>query len=366
MKAIRELKILSGRRRVITTAIVCLALLGYVDWITGPNVAITCFYLIPVCLLTWFAGRQIGYLASAIQALIWLGIDAGTMGFSSPLVYWNAVVRFITFAVIVWLVYLCKNLMGEIEKLVKDKTEGLQREVEARAKAAEAIRRLANEVSAAEDAERRRLGQELHDSLGQSLTLLKLRLESLCAELPASDHNSREFRDAVNYLGQIIQSSRTLTFELHPSMLDQLGLTVTLKHYAEQVSAQTRAAIRVVDMGPAMTLPAPVASFLFRAAKELLTNALKHGKARDLIIQIRRHHRHVRIVVNDDGRGFSMEPAHEGGIGLAWIKERLRSLGGSMDIESTGGQGARVTLDLPIQISQALTGEVPHGQPALG
>ena len=95
-------------------------------------------------------------------------------------------------------------------------------------------------------------------------------------------------KGSLTFLGEIIQSSRTLTFELHPSMLDQLGLTVTLRHYAEQVAAQTRAAIRVVDFGPDMMLPAPVASFLFRAAKELLTNSLKHGQARDLLVQVRR------------------------------------------------------------------------------
>ena len=115
---------------------------------------------------------------------MWLAIDADTIGILSPLVYWNAVVRFATFAVIVWLVHLCKNLTAEIEKLIRDKTEVLQREVESKAAAADAIRRLANEVSSAEEAERRRLGQELHDSLGQSLSLLKLRLELLCAEMP--------------------------------------------------------------------------------------------------------------------------------------------------------------------------------------
>jgi signal transduction histidine kinase len=351
MKNIREYKILTSRRQVVVTAIICLALLGYVDWITGPNVAITCFYLIPVCLLTWFAGRRIGYIASAIHALVWLAIDADTVGILSLLAYWNAVVRFLLFAVIVWLVYLCKNLTAEIEKLIRDKTEVLQREVESRAAAAEAMRRLANEVSSAEDAERRRLGQELHDSLGQSLALLKLRLESLCAEMPGESKVSLELKDAVGFLGEIIQSSRTLTFELHPSMLDQLGLTVTLRHYADQVAAQTKAAIRVVDFGPAMTLPAPIASFLFRAAKELLTNALKHGKAHDLLVQVRRQEGRVRVVVNDDGRGFRAQSEQTAGIGLAWIKERLRSFGGSLEVESMDGQGARVAMDLPVEVS---------------
>jgi len=347
LKAIRSNHLLAHRGRIVAVAIACLAMLGYVDWLTGPNVAITCFYLIPVCLLTWFVGRGVGYSASALQALVWLAIDIETIGWH-PILPWNAVVRFVTFAAVVWLVYLCKNLMGEVEKLVRDKTEVLQREVESRAASAEAIRRLANELSAAEDVERRRLGQELHDSLGQSLSLLKLRLESLRADLPPENSHRRDLEESLALLTSTIQDSRTLTFELYPSMLDQLGLSETLQHYASELGRKAKATIRVVDFGTAMTLPAPIGSFLFRAVKELITNALKHGPATEVVVQVRRDYENIRIVVSDDGKGFSDATNHKDGLGLAWMRERLRSFGGKLSVESSTGQGARVTIDLPV------------------
>ena len=360
-----ELRIMTNRRNVIVTAVICLALLGYVDWITGPNVAFTCFYLIPVCLLTWFAGQRIGYFVSAIHALVWLGIDAETIGMQSPLVYWNLLVRFVTFAVVVWLIHLTRNLTAEIESLVKDKTMGLQRELDAQAAASEAIQKLAHEVSTAEEAERRRLAQELHDALGQSLAMLKLRLESLRGDLPEGDA-SRQLGDSVQLLGDIIHSSRTLTFELHPAMLEQLGLTATLRNYAQQLATQTKASVRVVDLGPEVHLPSAAAAFLFRATKELLTNAFKHGLAHDILIQIRRQPDLIRIVVNDDGRGFQTDFSTGPGIGLAWIRERMRSFGGVLDIESEVGQGARVTLDLPVHSETFQTGSRVYGHNPVG
>jgi signal transduction histidine kinase len=160
-----------------------------------------------------------------------------------------------------------------------------------------------------------------------------------------------------------------MTFQLHPSMLDQLGLTETLQHYADLLSKQTKAQIRIADFGPPMTLPAPVTSFLFRAVKELITNALKHGPAIDILVQIRRQPGDIRIVVNDDGKGFTLaadSDAKRTGLGLAWIRERLRSLGGSLDIESSPGQGARVTINLPVKSTAPEPGAPAHGEPYSG
>src|SRR6185295_11168452 len=115
-------------------------------------------------------------------------------------------------------------------------------------------------------------------------------------------------------LAAVIRQTRTLTFELYPSMLGQLGLTTTLRHYAEQLSAHSGARVVVLESGPQAAPGEPDDGFLFRAVKELVGNALKHGAAREIVVQIRRRRAHVRILVQDDGKGF--DPSGTVGTGL--------------------------------------------------
>ena len=250
-----------------------------------------------------------------------------------------------------------------MERLATEKNDSLTREVQIRAASEEAIRHLANQLSAAEDVERRRLGQELHDSLGQSLTLLKLRLESLAAGMSPAQSKSAGMDESVTLLSSIINQARTLTFELYPTMLDQLGLTPALTHYARQLSDQTKARVHVSETGPDTPLRMSTAGFLFRAVKELINNALKHGLAREIVVQIRRTDDTIRIVITDDGNGFDPQKIARPGLGLAWIRERLHSLGGTLEIESAPTKGARLSIDLPLHASPETALEAqPDGQ----
>ncbi len=361
MRYIRQL--LSSRRRVIAFAIACLVLLAYVDWITGPSVSVTCFYLIPVFLLSWYGGRLVGMIVAVCHGLVWLGLDVQWLPNHSPsILTWNFAVRFVTFAGVVWLVYLCRNLTGEVERLIGERTQALQREVAMRMANEEEVRQLASQLSAAEDAERRRLGHELHDSVGQSLSLLKLKLEAAAAR------GNPELSQSLEILSSVIQQARTLTFELYPSMLDQLGLGATLEHYARQLASHVQAKIQISDLGPETALPVPLNCFLFRAAKELINNSLKHGKAGEIVVQIRRKRCQLRIVVSDDGQGFHPGRTGGPGLGLAWIRERVHCFGGTITIETAPGGGARVLLVLPVNapVALQLLDREPHGESVAG
>jgi len=367
MRLFKNADLRAKRRFIIAIALICLALLAYVDWLTGPSVSVICFYLIPIFLLSWFGGWRLGLIVAGLHAATWLAIDYEWLPHHSAVIFWNAIVRFVTFAGVVWLVQLCKNLTGEVERLAIEKNDSLTREVQTRAASEEAIRHLANQLSAAEDVERRRLGQELHDSLGQSLTLLKLRLEGLAAGMSTAQSKNAGMDESVALLASIINQARTLTFELYPTMLDQLGLTAALTHYARQLAAQTKTNIHVSDSGPDTPLPMPTAGFLFRAVKELMSNALKHGLAREIVLQIRRSQGAVRIVVTDDGNGFDPQKIARPGLGLAWIRERVHSLGGTLDIDSAPAKGARLSIDLPLHArSEPPVEALPDGQLAPG
>lgn len=346
--------ILGSPRRTIIFGILLLALLGYADVSAGPTLKLTCFYLIPAFLLTWFMGRRWGYAVAVVYAVVSFATDIHDLPQNiSTLSFWNAAVRLATFVAFTLMIDLCRNLTREIERLVEAKTAGLQREINIREESEEAIHTLASQLSAAEDAQRKQLGHDLHDTLSQHLTVLKLQLEEAKAELPADSSPQRRLDNSLSLLEALIQQTRTLTFELYPSMLDDLGLVATLHRYAEQFENQTAVRIIVTESDTPQELPSPVGAFLFRTVKELVTNAVKHGKAREVLVQIRWRKQAVRIVIDDDGAGFdpaeALNPENRKGIGLASIIERLRFFGGTLRIESSDQQGSRAIVDFPLQ-----------------
>ena len=217
------------------------------------------------------------------------------------------------------------------------------------------MRRLAAQLGTAEDTERRRLATDLHDSIGQSLSLLKLNLEPLAQQAPHDPVFLRALTTSLQLLDNVIKQTRTLMFELYPTMLHDLGLVPTLLWYSEQLSAQAQ--VTVSEIGKTRPLPSPLASYLFRAAKELLGNAVRHGRAREIIVAVHWRRDTLKLVIDDDGCGFDpvkvLAPQTQRGLGLAGIHERLLSLSGKMFIESDPGRGTRIIMEAPLN-------EVPH------
>jgi two-component system sensor histidine kinase DegS len=135
-------------------------------------------------------------------------------------------------------------------------------------------------------------------------------------------------------------------------MLDHLGLVPTLQHYADSVSAQTGMTVTIHESQSPIMLPPMMAKYLYRATRELINNAAKHGKARQVLVNVYWEPAQLRLVVDDDGVGFDVSmidkssPSH--GLGLATIREHVRSLRGRFRIESSRDAGTRVVLEVPL------------------
>ncbi|MEP7120588.1 MAG: GAF domain-containing protein [Byssovorax sp.] len=220
-----------------------------------------------------------------------------------------------------------------------------------RKRAEEDLHRLAAQLSAAEDAQRRRLARDIHDSLGQGLSVVKMDIESALREPSDPERREASLARTLALMTRLIEEARTLTFDLYPSMLDDLGLVPTLHSYVEQ-QAGGPLAVSLTETGERRELPAPVANYLFRAIKELFTNARKHALATEVLLAVHWRKGALRIMVADDGTGFDPEvqlaPERRRGLGLADLRERIRSLGGQLLIESRPGQGAQIILDIPL------------------
>ncbi|HNT43394.1 MAG TPA: PAS domain-containing sensor histidine kinase, partial [Syntrophorhabdaceae bacterium] len=218
------------------------------------------------------------------------------------------------------------------------------------------LRSLASELSLAEERERRRISNLLHDHIGQLLATAKMRLGWI--ESAVKDENiEREIDQIRDHIGQAIQFGRSLTFELSPPILYDLGLEAALEWLAEQVENQNGIHREFESDGLEKPIRDEIRVLLFTAVRELLANVVKHSGATRVKVTVRRVDENISIHVADDGRGFnaskrSYHIAEARGFGLFSIRERLQSLGGHMDVRSQVGRGARIILVAPLKREQ--------------
>jgi len=203
--------------------------------------------------------------------------------------------------------------------------------------ARDALRR----VVAAQELERRRLARELHDETGQALTSILLGLK------PLEDGPGRE---AVAELHELVVTAlrdvRRLAVELRPKVLDDFCLVPALERLAESFGEQTGLKVDFHSAIGEDRLPSEVETALFRVVQESLTNVVKHSHANRVSIVLTRRGDGVAVVVEDDGAGF--DPADSGdGIGLLGMRERLALLDGTLDVESSAGQGTTLVAEVP-------------------
>lgn len=261
-----------------------------------------------------------------------------------------------------WNNYVHKLPSGEIIVVHDDITE--RKKAEAKLFVyQEQLQSLTSELSLAEERERRRLATDLHDQIGQNLSVIKMRMSDLRENLGAADIGAR--LDAIReLLNQTIQETRSLTFELSPPILYELGLDAALEWLAENFQAKHGLSCRFSSDSREKPLDDDVSVVLFRSARELLANVFKHARAREVRVSCRRDRDRVRILVEDDGAGFAMDREkiyidRTMGFGLFNIRERLERLGGYLDIESEPGHGARVEIAAPLKTAENNRKEIP-------
>ncbi len=231
--------------------------------------------------------------------------------------------------------------------------EQLQLEISVRTEAEEALRRLAAELSLAEERERQRIARELHDGMGQTLALVHMELGTLREPLSATGH-SVPLENISALVLQAIQDTRSLIFELSPPILYQLGLEPAVEWLAEETQKKSGLVCEVKDDEQPKPLEEGIRVVLFLAVRELLFNTVKHAQARQAKVTLRRENRHIKILVEDDGVGFDIftTTSHafpKDGFGLFSIRQQLDAFGGKIQFDSGPGQGTRVTIMAPLR-----------------
>jgi signal transduction histidine kinase len=214
----------------------------------------------------------------------------------------------------------------------------------------EQLRRLSAYQNDVREQERLRMSRDIHDQMGQSLTVLKMDLSWL--ERHCSFSNA-EIEEKMTTMSQVIEGAletlHAVTAELRPVILDDFGLAAAIEWQIERFSRRTGIACRLDNDGYEPDLPKTQATALFRIFQETLTNILRHAQADQVVVRLERRKRELFFEVADNGRGITDDEIHApDAFGLLGIRERLYPFGGRVTFNGRPGQGTRVNIQLPL------------------
>jgi signal transduction histidine kinase len=235
--------------------------------------------------------------------------------------------------------YLLKDRLGRLGPAVAQALENV------------AEKRLAKTLSArllmAQEEERRRISRELHDQVGQTISLLSMELRRLHSTLPADDPAQAGLATCLRLADENSAVVRDMALLLRPSMLDDLGLVPALHWQAREVSRRTGMDVTVEADDVSANLPDDYRTCIYRVVQEALHNAARHANASHTRVAVRQTPSDVEVLIEDDGRGF--ETDGQKGMGILGMEERVGYLGGVLQLRSRPGHGTRITVVLPPQ-----------------
>jgi len=212
-----------------------------------------------------------------------------------------------------------------------------------------------------QDQERRRIARELHDGTAQNLCAMVFNLEYIKqSEFPLPDKLQRMLSDCQAHCQQSLQEIRTLSYLLHPPMIDQVGLHKALRWYVDGFAKRSGIDVELIATSDIGRLPAAIEMDLFRVVQECLANIHRHSGSRTALVRLDRQSDQVSLQVEDKGRGMPVkilraesEDAGLFGVGLSGMRQRLRHIGGRLEIES-GSHGTTITAIVPVPVEPGL------------
>lgn len=212
----------------------------------------------------------------------------------------------------------------------------------------EETRKLTDHLQTVREEERLHIAREIHDELGQLLTVLKMDVSWLNRKLqPATEPVQEKLKELLSLIDLTVKKVRHISSELRPSLLDDLGLIAAMEWHIEEF--QKRSGIELESHMPAaeLQLPEPVKIGLFRILQESLTNVARHSDAQRVIVTLLQKENHLILTIEDNGKGFDADNSKKKTLGLLGMKERALMIGGEYKITGTAGKGTIVEVSVP-------------------
>ena len=329
------LRIGVSRIALIAVCLILITLLGYLDYLTSYEQSLLLFYLVPIALATWFRGLVFGLTFSVLSVSAWIVSDLSA---GIPHVgVWNIAMALTAYAVFAILLSKLRSVLGNLENRVRERTKALRREIAER-------ERLDREIAEVADRERRRLGQDLHDSLCQHLTGTALTAQTLREKLAArSAPEIAEADKVVRYIEDGIDLSRNLARGFFSPELEAEGLMFALQSLAENTSERFQIACEFEGDAVVRVPDSTVATQLYRIAQEAVMNAIKHANAERVSIRLTKSTASLTLAIIDDGVGLPEKAPQTEGLGMRLMSHGAALIGAEFQARRNPPGGTIVT-----------------------
>jgi signal transduction histidine kinase len=341
-KALKYLEGLSQRGLLLLLAGVTLVI-GYCDYLAGSEITFSGIYLFPIVIAAWFLGRPAAYAWSVLCSILWItgDIAIGAQYSSVFIPIWNLVIRLGAFAVSLELTAALRSLHYALEARAAERAAKLTAEIAVREE-------LERELLQISEREQRRVGHDIHDGLCQHLTGTAFAGQVLAETLKSQGSGQAESAlKVVDLIVQGITLSRGLARGLNLVELSSGGLMEALEDFTSSTSDLFKVSCRFECPFPVPVHDAQTAGHLFRIAQEAVGNAIKHGPAKDIVVQLEASKSGKLLRVIDDGLGIAPSQRGHRGMGLRIMSYRAEVIGATLDIRRGEKGGTVVTCVLP-------------------
>ena len=328
----RSLK-LKSKIAVVLCGLALLAAVGFADFATGYKVSLLIFYLLPILYVLKRMGQGFAFAISILAALVWLAADlgAGDIYTDNLTPVWNAGIRLAIFLLVVILF----STREQLRRMVEKRTESLRKEIRERV-------RLERELLEIVESEQRRIGHDLHDSLGQHLTAIAFGAKILSKKLANKSIIEPASTDRlVSIAEESIELTRRIARNLHPLELGADGLEVALQNLSGSISKSFNVSCRFQHSGTVVLNDSQAGIHLYRIVQEAASNAIRHGHAHNLVISLDAVKNSVMLTVTDDGTGLPAAAQPPKGMGIRIMNYRARIIGATFDIQNLPSGGAK-------------------------
>jgi len=343
---LNRLALWRSRLGAVALALLLTAFIGAFDYVTGTQISLSAFYLLPVSIAAWYVGLRFGLFIAAACVLVWVGgnVVHGDDAFNTPLlILWNGLVELASYVVVVIAFNSIRNLQRSLEGRVAERAAALTKEIAER-------ERLQRQLLVISEREQRRIGQDLHDGLCQHLAgsalagqVLHEKLAKRC--LP----EAMDAQHIVELIEEGVLLSRRSAKGLHPIELDAAGLMLALEEFAVTTARLFNISCRFECDSPVLVHDAVTAEHMFRIVQEAVRNAINHGRATQIVIKLEMLDDGQELRIEDNGIGMPHSPSREG-LGLRIMAHRAEMIGGKLRVEPRDGGGAVVCCAMPFNI----------------
>jgi signal transduction histidine kinase len=316
------------------------------DFLTGYEISCSAFYLLAIAIALWFEGKRFAILISilSITSSIMANWAAGAH-YSTPfIIAWNAVITMISYGIVIMLLSWLKSSQMTLEKRILERTAALTDQMAKR-------ERLEKEILAVSEREQRRIGCDLHDNLCQHLT--GTAITALIVEQDLSEMGLKEAAGGVKRVVTLVEEGISLAREiargLTPALLDPPGLMDAFEELAATTTNRLKVECYFENEGPVLVEDTETAIHLYRIAQEAISNALRHGHSKRIVISFLAVDDHFILTIKDNGSGLPSGQPEGKGMGLRIMKHRAAIIGASLSVNPAPLGGTMVTCSLTDQ-----------------